>query len=372
MFFGLTEQQNDLRTALRDFFRASSPPGEVRRLMGTERGYDEATWRRMAAELGLVGLVIPERYGGSGASFVELAVALEEAGYALAGGPLFASAVLAAGCLRLSGDAAAMASYLPGIAAGEVIATAAIAGPGGGPGPGGLDGVQARSGGGGYRLTGTRSWVLDGQAADLLLVPAWADEGLSLFAVDATAPGLATAPLPVLDGTRRMSRLELASVPARLVGAPGAAGPVIERALQEAAVALGAEQVGGIRRCLEMAVGYAQVRVAFGRPIGGFQAVRHICADMYTLLESARSAALYAAWCVASDSGEVPAVASLTKAYCSDAYFRAAADNIQLHGGIGFTWEHDCHLLFRRATASLQFLGSPRYHRELIAQLIMA
>jgi alkylation response protein AidB-like acyl-CoA dehydrogenase len=368
MYFGLSTQQQDLQRAARDFFRASSTTQDVRRLMDAEPGYDAAVWRRMAGELGLTGLAIPERYGGAGGSFLELAIAVEEAGYALAGGPLFASAVLASTCLQLSGDADAMAQYLPGIADGSQVATMAIVGDDGSWDPGGLDGLTADADGDGYRLTGAKSYVLDGQAATLVLVLARAAEGPTLFAVEGGAEGLTRTALPVLDGTRRMSRLQFAAVPGRIVGVAGEAEPVIARLLQAAAVALAAEQVGGIRRCLDMAVDYAKVRIQFGRPIGSFQAVKHMCADMYTLLETARSAALYAAWCVANDSGEVPVVASLAKAYCSEAYYKVAADNIQVHGGIGFTWEHDCHLFFKRASASLHYLGSPQYHRELIAR----
>jgi alkylation response protein AidB-like acyl-CoA dehydrogenase len=368
MYFGLSTEQQAFQHALRDFFRAHSTSHDVRRLMDEEPGYDGAVWSRMAGDLGLPGLAIPQRHGGSGASFFELAIAIEEAGYALAGGPLFASAVLAATCLQASGDTAAMAEYLPGIADGSVIATVAVADEGGTWDPSGFNGVTAHPDESGYRLTGTKSYVLDGHAATLVLVLARAAEGLTLFAVPSAAEGLTWSGLPVLDRTRRMSSLELASVPGRMVGAAGGAEPVIVKTLQAAAVALAAEQVGGIRRCLDIAVEYAKLRVQFSRPIGSFQAIKHMCADMYTLLETARSAALYAAWCVANDTTEVPMVASLAKAYCSEAYYQVAADSIQLHGGIGFTWEHECHLFFKRATASLQFLGSPQYHRELLAQ----
>jgi len=370
MFFGLSPEQRDYQHALRDFLGSGSTSQDVRRLIDDERGYDETAWRRMAGDLGVQGLDIPEQYGGSGASFIELAIALEEAGYALGGGPLFASSVLASTCLQQSGDAPAMAEYLPGIASGQKIATLAVADDNGAWDPAALSGLKARHDGRDYVLSGTKSYVLDAHVADVILVLAQTEDGPAIFAVNSPARGLRQTRLPLLDQTRRMSRLEFSEVPGCLVGAPGAAERVVSRTLLTAAVALGAEQVGGIRRCLEMAVEYAKIRVQFNRPIGGFQAVKHMCADMYTLMETARSAVLYAAWCVAHDSSDLAAVAHLTKAYCSEAYYNVAADNIQLHGGIGFTWEHDCHLFFKRATASLQYLGSARFHRELLAQAI--
>jgi len=370
MFFGLSPEQQDYQRALRDFFRSSSTSQDVRRLTGDERGYDETAWRRMAGDLGVQGLDIPEQYGGSGASFIELAIALEEAGYALGGGPLFASSVLASTCLQQSEDTRAMAEHLPGIASGQKIATLAVADDNGAWDPAAFYGLKARHDGRDYVLSGTKSYVFDAHVADVILVTAQTEDGPAIFAVNSPAAGLRQTRLPLLDQTRRMSRLEFSGVPGHPVGAPGAAGRVVTRTLLTAAVALGAEQVGGIRRCLEMAVEYAKIRVQFNRPIGGFQAVKHMCADMYTLMETARSAVLYAAWCVANDTSDLAAAAHLTKAYCSEAYYKAAADNIQLHGGIGFTWEHDCHLFFKRATASLQYLGSAQFHRELLAQAI--
>jgi alkylation response protein AidB-like acyl-CoA dehydrogenase len=370
MFFGLTPEQQDYQHALRDFFRRSSTTQDVRRLIGDSRGYDETVWRRMAGGLGVQGLDIPEQYGGTGASFIELAIALEEAGYALGGGPLFASSVLASTCLQQSGDTRAMAEYLPGIASGQKIATLAVADDNGGWDTAAFNGLRASRDGRDQVLSGVKSYVLDAHLADVILVTAQTEDGPAIFAVNSSAPGLTQTRLPLLDETRRMSRLEFSAVPGEPVGSPGAAERVVARTLLTAAVALGAEQVGGIRRCLEMAVEYAKVRTQFNRPIGGFQAVKHMCADMYTLMETARSAVLYAAWCVANDTSDLAAVAHLTKAYCSEAYFEVAADNIQLHGGIGFTWEHDCHLFFKRATASLQYLGSARFHRELLAQAI--
>jgi alkylation response protein AidB-like acyl-CoA dehydrogenase len=228
--------------------------------------------------------------------------------------------------------------------------------------------MPARPDGDGWVLDGIKSFVLDGHVADLVLVVARTGTGLSLFSVEGGATGLTRAWLPTLDQTRRLTRLEFAGVRARLIGAEGAAGDMLVTTLDQAAVALAAEQLGGAQRVLEMSVDHAKVRHQFGRPIGSFQAIKHRCADMLIGVESSRSAVLYAAATADSDPSRLPAVASLAKAYCSDAYFTAAAENIQIHGGIGFTWEHDAHLYFKRATSSRLFLGDSAYHRERFAQ----
>ena len=212
--------------------------------------------------------------------------------------------------------------------------------------------------------------MVDGHNADLVLVAGRTDKGVSLFAVERGAAGMTATPLATMDQTRKQARIEFASTPARLMGEEGGAAPVLSRTLDLAAVALAAEQVGGAQRCLDMAVDYAKTRIQFGRPIGSFQAIKHKCADMLLEVESAKSAAYYAGWAAAEDSEELPVVASLAKSYCSEAYFHAAAENIQIHGGIGFTWEHDAHLYFKRAKSSELMLGDPSYHRELLAQRI--
>ena len=209
--------------------------------------------------------------------------------------------------------------------------------------------------------------MLDGHVADLILVGAQADGGPSLFAVHGGADGLTRRPLETLDMTRKQAALELSATPARLIGAEGSAADVLERTLRHAVVALAAEQVGGAQRCLDMSVEYAKIRMQFGRPIGSFQAIKHMCADLLLEVESARSAAYYAAWAAQDGSDELPLVSSLAKAFCSEAYFRAAADNIQIHGGIGFTWEHDAHLYYRRAKSTELMLGTPEQHREIAA-----
>jgi alkylation response protein AidB-like acyl-CoA dehydrogenase len=366
MIFAFTDEQRELAAILRRFLQDKSPPSEVRRLMQTEEGYDPQTWAQLAGQLGLQGLAIPEKYGGSGAGPVELAVACEEMGRALLCAPYFATAVLAAYALLASGDQAAAEEFLPSLADGTTIATLAVPEDDGAWTTDGLR-TRARRSGDGYVLDGRKSFVLDGHIAGLILVVAQADAGPSLFAVQGEGDGLSRRLLETLDMTRKQAVLQLDAVPGRLIGAEGSAADVVARTLRHAAVALAAEQVGGAQRCLDMSVEYAKIRMQFGRAIGSFQAIKHMCADLLLEVESARSAAYYAAWAAEEQSDELPLVASLAKAFCSETYFRAAADNIQIHGGIGFTWEHDAHLYYRRAKSTEVMLGTPEEHREIAA-----
>jgi alkylation response protein AidB-like acyl-CoA dehydrogenase len=368
MNFAFSEEQEELRRSVRRFLQEKSPSTEVRRLMETTDGFDPAVWDQMANQLGLQSLAIPEAYGGAGFSFVELTVVFEEMGSALLCAPYFSTVGLGANALLSSGDEAAKKEFLPGIAEGTTKATFALTED---SGQWDVESVALRaSGGPQWTLSGHKMYVIDGHTADLILVAARTDKGLSLFAVEGSASGLVRTPLATMDQTRKQARLEFSSTPARLIGEEGAAAPVVQRTLDLAAVALAAEQVGGAQRCLDMAVDYAKTRIQFGRPIGSFQAIKHKCADMLLEVESAKSAAYYAGWAAAEDSDELPVVASLAKSYCSEAYFHAASENIQIHGGIGFTWEHDAHLYFKRAKSSELLLGDPSYHRELLAQRI--
>ena len=369
MNFAFSEEQEELRSSVRRFLDDKSPISEVRRLMETTDGYDPAVWAQMGTQLGLQGLGIPEEHGGSGFTYVELIVVLEEMGRFLLCAPYFATIALAANAILTSGDDAAKKELLPGIATGDTIATLAFTEDNGRWDEGCIATTATRAGDG-WTLDGHKMFVLDGHVANLLVVAARTPAGLSLFAVEDTAPGLTRTPLATMDQTRKQARLELAGTPGRLIGADGGASAGLSRTLDLAAVALAAEQVGGAQRCLDMSVEYAKERVQFGRPIGSFQAIKHKCADMLLEVESAKSAAYYAGWAAAESSDELPVVASLAKAYCSDAYFHAAAENIQIHGGIGFTWEHDAHLYFKRAKSSELLLGDPTYHRELLAQRI--
>jgi alkylation response protein AidB-like acyl-CoA dehydrogenase len=336
--------------------------------METTDGFDQAVWDQMANQLGLQSLAIPEAYGGAGFSFVELTVVFEEMGAALLCAPYFSTVGLAANALLSSGDESAKKDLLPGIAEGTTRATFALTED---SGHWDVESVAlSASGGPEWTLSGHKMYVIDGHTSDLIIVVARTGGGVSLFAVDGSAPGLVRTPLATMDQTRKQARLEFSSTPARLIGEEGGAAPAVRRTLDLAAVALAAEQVGGAQRCLDMAVDYAKTRIQFGRPIGSFQAIKHKCADMLLEVESAKSAAYYAGWAAAEDSDELPVVASLAKSYCSEAYFHAASENIQIHGGIGFTWEHDAHLYFKRAKSSELLLGDPSYHRELLAQRI--
>jgi alkylation response protein AidB-like acyl-CoA dehydrogenase len=369
MNFAFTEEQEELRKTVRAFLEAKSPETAVREQMETDSGYDTAVWGQMGEQLGLQGLAIPEEFGGSGYSFVELGIVLEEQGRALLCAPFFSTVVLAANTLLHSGDAAAKAAHLPGIASGETIATLAFTEPSGKWDESGIT-TEATAAGDGWTLNGVKSFVLDGHTAGLIIVAARTAKGVSLFTVAGDAAGLTRTALSTMDQTRKQAKLEFANTPATLLGTEGEGWAVLSTVLDLAAVGLAAEQVGGAQKVLEQAVEYAKVRVQFGRPIGSFQAIKHKCADMLLEVESAKSAAYYGLWCAAEQNDELPSVASLAKAYCSEAYFHATAENIQIHGGIGFTWEHPAHLYFKRAKSSELLFGDPTYHRELLAQRI--
>jgi alkylation response protein AidB-like acyl-CoA dehydrogenase len=337
--------------------------------METENGYDASVWSQMGEQMGLQGLIVPEEFGGSGYSYVELGIVLEEMGRSLLCAPFFSTVVLAANTLIHSGDDAAKAAHLPGIASGETIATVAFTEPSGKWDESGIT-AEATGSGSSWTINGTKMFVLDGHSANLIIVAARTGKGVSLFTVDGGAAGLTRTALSTMDQTRKQAKLEFANTPATLIGTEGDGWKVLSTVLDLAAVGLAAEQVGGAQKVLEMAVEYAKVRVQFGRPIGSFQAIKHKCADMLLEVESAKSAAYYGMWCAAEMNDELPSVASLAKAYCSEAYFHATAENIQIHGGIGFTWEHPAHLYFKRAKSSELLFGDPTYHRELLAQRI--
>lgn len=368
MSFGFTDEQNELRRVVRSFFEGKADEAQVRRHMESPLGYDPSLWAQMADELGLVGLAIPERFGGQGFTFVELGVVAEELGRALVPSPYFASAVLASSALLGSGDDAARRRYLPGIASGATIASLAVTEESGRWEAGAIR-ARARETADGWAVDGAKTYVLDGCSADVLFVAAHTDSGLSLFAVD-RFESVSRRELSTLDRTRKQSRIEFSATPAWLVGRSGGAEEVLRSTLALGCAALAAEQVGGAQRCLEMAVAYAKARRQFGKPIGSFQAIRHKCADIFLDVECARGAAYYAVQAAAQRSPELPAVASLAKACSSEAYARAAAANIQIHGGIGFTWEHPAHLYFKRAHSSGHLLGDASYHRRLLADEI--
>ena len=369
MFGSFTPEQDQLRDIVRGYFAGTSPEAEVRRLMATDEGYDPVVWRQMARELGLQGLALPERYGGQGATWAELGIVLEEMGRALVCAPFFSTVVLAATTLLESGDEAAKEDYLPGIADGSIIATVALTEESGRWDEGGVT-LPATRAAGGWTLRGAKHFVLDGAAARLIIVPARTARGVSLFAVDAAAPGLTRRPSLTLDQTRKLAVTEFEDTPARLIGSDGAGWGVLARVLDFAAVALAAEQVGGAQAVLDMSVAYLNTRVQFGQLIGAFQALKHMAADVLIEVESVRSAAYYALAAAAQDNEELPAAASLAQAYCSEAFVTAAHQNIQFHGGMGFTWEASPHLYFKRARSCELFLGDANAHREALAKRI--
>jgi alkylation response protein AidB-like acyl-CoA dehydrogenase len=349
--FAFSEEQQAFREAVRRFAREQWPVSESRRLADDPRGYDPKVWRTMTRELGLAGLLVPESAGGQGFSMLELGIALEELGAELAGGPLFASACLGAATLLAVAGEGERKELLPDLAAGEAIVALAH-----------RDGVRAVDG----RLDGTQRLVLDAQNATLLLVRADDDAGVGVYAVEPDAPGLALEPAPALDLTRRFAHVRCEGVPARRLGR-GVARAALARVALLGSVALSAEQVGGARACLDRAIGHVKERVQFGRPVGSFQAVKHRAADAYGALELARSAAYWAWWVVAEDRPELAEAAHVAASLAAEAYDRAARECIHLHGGMGFTWEHDAHLYLRRARTSQTLLGDPIAHRAALA-----
>jgi alkylation response protein AidB-like acyl-CoA dehydrogenase len=366
--FAFTEEQEELRSFIRSFMEDKSSEATVRELMDTDKGYDSAVWSQMAEQLGLQSMIIPEEYGGQGFGYVELGIALEEMGRCLLCAPFFSTVVLAGNAIIHSGNEDAKTALLPGIADGSTIATLALAEANGRWDAEGIT-VEATGTGDGTTITGEKMFVTDGGTANLFVVAARAENGIHLYTVDGDAAGLSRENLSTMDQTRKQARITFEGTPAsHLCDTNDFA--YISKILDLAVVALANEQVGGAQFVMDMAVQYAKDRVQFGRPIGSFQAIKHKCADMLLEVESAKSAAYYAAWCASEMNEELPSVASLAKAYCSEAYFHCAAENIQIHGGIGFTWEHPAHLYFKRAKSSELIFGDPAYHRELLAQRI--
>jgi alkylation response protein AidB-like acyl-CoA dehydrogenase len=370
MDFSFTPEHDELRHTVRKFLEDKSPEAAVRRLMMSERGYDPDVWSQMAAQVGLPGLVIAERFGGAGLGFVELAIVMEEMGRALLCAPYLSTAVLATQALQLGASEAAQADLLPKIAAGKAIVALACTEPDRGWDAEAVA-MPATADRGAWRLDGVKAYVIDGHSADVLLVVARAGDALSLFRIHGDADGVERTLLPTLDVTRKLARVRLTRARAERIGIDGDLTPILAKVLSLGVVALAAEQVGGAQRCLEMATAYAKTRLQFGRPIGSYQAIKHRCADMLVSVEFAKSAAYHAAFRAAEDdAAELPAAASMAKSYCSEAYFQAAADNIQVHGGMGFTWEHPAHLYFKRAKSSSLLFGDAVHHREKLAQHI--
>ncbi len=372
MQFTFTEEQEEFRRYLRRFLDDKSTPADVRRLMATDDGYDRDVWRQLCNDLGLPAVGIPETYGGQGFGFVELGIVLEEMGRALLCAPFFASAVLAANAILNAGSEEQKRELLPEIASGETIATLAFAEDNGRWDSGGIE-MTATKSGDGYVLDGAKSFVLDGHIAGLIVVVARkagtsGDTGLSFFTVAADASGLDKRLLKTVDETRKVARLQFSSVPATLLGTDGEGAAPLSRTLDQAAVCLASEMVGGAEQLRESALEYAHMRMQFGRSIASFQAIKHKSAEMLLEVELAKSAAYYAAQAAADGANDLPMVAPLAKACAADAYMQAAVQTVQIHGGVGFTWDNDTHLWFKRAKSSEVFLGTPAYHRERLMQ----
>ena len=374
MDFAFTEEQQMLRATARRFLDEKAPALVVRRLMETESGFDPGLWREIASQ-GWQAMAIPEAYGGAGFSLLEQGILMEEMGRSLFPAPFLSAVVIGADLILHHGTEAQKQELLPGIAVGELrVALAQLEDNGRWDATG--IGMVARREGGDLVLDGTKSFVLDGHTADTLLVAVRAEgstgpDGVSLVIVPGDAPGVTRRRLETMDMTRKQTEIVFKGVrvpAAALLGAEGRAWGAIEAMTTRAIVALAYEQVGGAQKCLEMAVDYAKVRVQFGRPIGSFQAIKHKCADMLVQVESAKSAAYYAGWAVATGDPEAEIVAPMAKSYCSEAYFHCAAESIQIHGGIGFTWEHDAHLYFKRAKTDELLFGTPAQHRAVLAE----
>jgi alkylation response protein AidB-like acyl-CoA dehydrogenase len=366
MLFSFTAEQNALRSSVHEFAGTVLTEAATRSVMDTELGYDLTTWRRLAGDMGLSALAVPEEHGGGGAGIVELAVVAEELGRVLYSGP-WLSTVLAAAAVADSADPAVAAHWLPRLADGAA-ATVAVAEAAGAWHAEAIE-CDAPEGPAGWSLRGAKHYVAHAAGADLYVVAARAPDGVALFALDGADPGLAVTPVAAFDRTRRLSRLDLGDAPARRISAAGS-DAALTGLLRLAAVLSAAEAVGGAQASLDLAVDYAKHRVQFGRVIGSFQAIKHMCADRLLDVESARSAAYYAAWAAAGGSADLPAVVPLAKAFCSDVFFDTAKDSMQIHGGISFTWEHPSHLYYRRAKSSRTLWGDPQAHREAVAAAI--
>lgn len=362
--------RSDVRASLRSFLGDHAPMAHVRRVVGGPEGLDRALWRRLCQDQQLAAMAVPEEYGGIEAPFAVQAVVLEELGRALTPVPYLSTVVLAAKALLLSGDDHACRAWLPRLVAGDVVATVTAVED---PHDWRLDrlSTSAAMDGAGWRVSGAKSWVLDGAAADVALVLAATPEGPGLFLVKTSDRSVTSEPARTLDPTRPLATLVLDGSPALPVGRPGAGRDVVLATHQHAAVALAAEQLGGAQRTLEMAVDYARGRTQFGRPIGAFQAIKHLLADQLVDNEALAAAVRYAADALDERPEEVPLLAHLCRAVGSETYVAAAASCIQVHGALGYTWEHDAHLYFKRATASRMWLGSPDHHREQVAAIML-
>ena len=369
MDFGFSEEQELLRKSAADFLAKECPMSYVRQMMEDDRGYSDELWNKMA-ELGWTGLIYPEEYGGAGLSIVDLVVVLEEMGKASVPGPFFSSTCLGGLVILEAGNDAQKQKYLPDIAAGKTKATLAFLEENARWDEKGVN-IKARKGKKNYSLSGVKLFVPDAHTADVIVCAVRTADGLSLFVVDRQQAGVNTRLLKTMDQTRKLCEVTFDKVqitPDAVLGTAGQASEPLRRIIDRSKVALCAEMCGGAQKVLDMTVEYAKIREQFGRPIGSFQAIQHKCANMLVQVESAKSATYYAAWAVSNNIPEAPLAAAMAKAYCSDAFRQVTAEGIQVHGGIGFTWEHDMHIYFKRAKGSEVTFGDATWNRELVAQ----
>ena len=371
MSVGDGQEHDELRQVVREFLRQRSPSRDVRRLMEAGEGRDAEVWAMLTGQLGLSGIAVPARYGGAGYGPVELGIAVEEMGRALLVAPYFSTVVLAGQALAASGDEGAMARWLPGIADGSLTAALAVAEESGSWDLADITvaAEPAAASGDGWTVSGTKLYVVDGHTADLLLVVARTPGGHGVFAVEGDDPGVERARVDALDLTRPLASVTLGDARAVRVGAGRDTAAWLSEVTDLVLAALAAEQLGGAARCLELSVEYAKVREQFGRPIGSFQAIKHKCATLFLEVESGRSAVSQATAALAGREPDASLAAALAYVHCSAAFTHAAKECIQIHGGIGYTWEHDAHLYLRRAKSSELFLGPPARQRARLAAL---
>ncbi len=365
MDFGLTDEQQQLKESARAFLSGECPTTFVRKTMATDDGYPRELYADIA-KLGWTGLIVPEKFGGAGLGMLDMAMVLEEGGYAAMPGPFLFSSVLAASALKLGGSDQLNSKWLTALAEGKAIGTVAAVEGAGSIDPRDIN-TMALKGDLGWRLNGDKMFVPYADVADFIVVAAKRDSDIRLFVVDAKSPGVTINPLKNLDLTRRVSRVELRNAPAKRLHGGGSA--LFARLIDVAAIAVAADSLGGTERALEMAVDYSKVREQFGKPIGSFQALKHAAAEIVADLEPARAMLWYAAYAQDIGAADASRTAAMAKARLCDVYSRGTDRAVLMHGGIGFTWEHDMHLWFKRARFNESYFGSPSFHRERVATL---
>jgi acyl-CoA dehydrogenase len=367
MNFDFSDDLKQLREEAQRFLRERNALAAARRVLDNNEGYDKALWREIA-EMGWIGAAIPEEYGGAGLGHLGLCVLAEELGAALAPVPFSSTAYLASEAILLAGSAAQKQKYLPEIAAGKLIATLAVAEGAGAVAPGRLNTTLAQN-----RVTGAKLPVPDGNIADIAIVAALGgDRRLSLAIVDLRGDGVSREAVATIDQSRDHARIGFQGAAAEPLGVGGEGEALLARLFDRAAVLFAFEQVGGAQAALDMAKAYALERYAFGRPIGSFQAIKHKLADIYVATELARSNAYYGAWALSRDAAELPVAAAAARVSASEAFYQAAKENIQTHGGMGYTWAFDCHLYYRRAKLLSLALGSVRQWKDRLVSALEA